>query len=173
MASAPTIAVFGAEGPLGSIVAERLARIFEVKVILSKKVTTLKQNPSISCCYVRPESLSELCDSLQGVDGAFVTTNTDFNAEDGYNEEVRWGEQIAESCLSAKVKHVVLHTAPSATQLWSLTSRHLDAKCAIGKIMKRRGVPLTCFTTAFFYEQLLEPPLKPRKQGNQTFAFGG
>ena len=166
--------MFGVEGSLGYSVAKRLAKHYHVKAIPTtpKVAENLTETDNLTVYDADKFKADKMHEILDGVSGVFVATNTDFNAPDGYNEEVRQGELIAEACSKAGVKHVVLHTALSVEQILGLGSRHMDAKCAIGEIMKRLNVPLTTITTPCFYEELLHPPLKPRKLPNGSFGFG-
>ena len=159
------IAVFGVEGPLGYSVAKRLAKHYHVRAIptTSKDVENLTETDNLTVYHADKFNTDKIHEILEGVSGVFVATTTDFNAPDGYNEEVRQGELIAEACSKAGVKHVVLHSALSVEQILGLGSRHMDAKCAIGEIMKRLNLPLTTITVPCFYEELIHPPLKPRK----------
>ncbi len=172
---AAAVAVFGAEGALGRAVAERLAGHFPVKVLLTKQLDTLSAESRCTVNYISYDSPSSIDRALEGVSRVFVTTLTDFNAVDGYNEEVRRGEVIAEACARARghvLRHVVLHSAPGVTQTLRLSARHLDAKCAIGEIMRRLGLPVTHLHLPCFYEDLLRPPFKPRKLDSDSFVFG-
>ena len=170
-----SIAVFGFEGPLGRAVANALARYFHVKAIVTTKhqeadnVTEIK---NLTVLQIDISSSSKVEEVLQGVSRVFVSTNTDFNSPDGYNDEVRRGQLIAEACSKAGVKHVVLQTALSVVQILGLSSRHMDAKRAVGEIMKRLNLPLTCIITPCFYQDMLHPPLKPKKLASGSFAFG-
>ena len=170
-----SIAVFGCEGPLGKAVANTFAGYFHVKAIVTGKhqytdnVTDIK---NLNVLKIDISSSSKVQEVLQGVSRVFVSTNTDFDSPDGYNEEVRRGDLIAEACSKVGVKHVVLQTALSVVQILGLTSRHMDAKCAVGEIMKRFNLPLTCIITPCFYQDMLHPPLKPKKLPSGSFAFG-
>ena len=170
-----SIAVFGFEGPLGRAVSNVLARYFHVKALVTAKhqeadnVTEIK---NLTVLQIDISSSSKVEEVLQGVSRVFVSTNMDFYSPDGYNEEVRRGQLIAEACSKAGVKHVVLQTALSVVQILGLSSRHMDAKCAVGEIMKRLNLPLTCIITPCFYQDMLHPPLKPKKLPSGSFAFG-
>ena len=170
-----SIAVFGFEGPLGRAVAIAVARYFHVKAIVATKhqeTDNVKQIKNLEVLQIDISSASKVQEVLQDVSCVFVSTNTDFDSPDGYNEEVRRGELIAEACSKAGVKHVVLQTALSVVQILGLSSRHMDAKCAIGDIMKRFNLPLTCIITPCFYQDMLQPPLKPKKLPSGSLAFG-
>ena len=168
------IAVFGVEGPLGNSVAKSLAKHYHVKAVLTtpKKAENLGEIDNLTVCHVDMFKAGKIEDILDGVSRVFVTTNTDFDSVDGYNEEVRQGELIAVACSKTGVRHVVFHTALSVVEILGPSSRHMDAKCAIGQIMKRLNLPLTNIITPCFYEELLHQPLKPKKLQNGSYAFG-
>ena len=173
-----TITVFGATGHQGGAVARTLARDsanFTVRGITRDvqqevKVGDLKQN-GVAVIQCDLDDVNSIRMSLNGADGCFVVTYTDFNEPDCIAKEKQRGKNIADACNLAGISHVVYSTQLHTTRVKGIEVRHLVAKAEIEDYFKSLNLPVTSLLVPCYYENFYDY-LKPRRVQGNNFVFG-
>lgn len=172
-----TITVFGATGHQGGAVARALARDtqnFVVRGITRDvqqevKVDELK-NAGVTATQCDLDDVNSIKTALDGADGCFIVTYTDFTEPECIQKEIQRGKNIADACALAGVPHVIYSTQLHTTRVKGIEVRHLVGKAEIEDYMRSKSLPMTCFLVPCYYENFFDF-LKPRKIDGNNFVL--
>lgn len=180
-----TITVFGATGHQGGAVARALARdsqnFKEVRGITRNvqqevKVENLK-NDGVVVIQCDLDNSDNIRMSLNGADGAFIVTYTEFGESDCIEKEIQRGKNIVDACIKAGVPHIVYSTQLHTTDVKGIEVRHLVAKAEIEEYIKKQkkekklvDLTLTFLLIPCYYENFYDF-LSPKKVSG-GFIFG-
>ncbi|KDN45654.1 hypothetical protein RSAG8_04738, partial [Rhizoctonia solani AG-8 WAC10335] len=149
----PIIAVCGATGFQGGSVASHLLRDgrFAVRA-LTRKPTSFRAKELVRAGATVVEAdfgnISSLRNAFEGCYGAFGVTDY----FDAFEEEAQHGFNIIDAAKAAKLKHLVMSTAPGVDSI-----KDIDVckyKHQTRAYLAKSGVPFTAFTPAFYYNDI-------------------
>ncbi len=164
----------GADSLLGAAVAKALSKDFKVKAVALGygSLAAGLSGPQIEVIKGNPDDFASLTSALQGSNGCFITTSTQYEYSDCLHREVCHGKNIAQACVQAGVQHIVVSSQPKVSTVIGLASRHMDAKAEIDVIVRSTGIPVTSLVVPVLYQDFLIPPLRPKRHDHFSFAIG-
>ena len=169
-----TVTVIGSDSLLGAAVAKALVKDCKVQAIplLSDAYSNSIRSAGVEVLTTSPDNVPALVEALRGSHGCFINTISDLSNPQGYAQEIQHGKNIAEACAQAGVSHVIYSTQLTVVKMLGLRAAHMDAKAEIEALLKYKNLPLTCIVVPVMFQQLLIPPLRPKRVDPYTFGLG-
>ncbi|KAG8684274.1 NmrA-like domain-containing protein 1 [Ceratobasidium sp. 395] len=164
------VAVCGATGAQGGSVAQYLLQHggYTVRALTRSpsgdKAQALKsQGAEIAFCDLANQE--QVLNALQGVYAVFGLTNF---WEHGDEAEIKQGKILADAAKKCGVTHFIWSSLPHD----ELKPRHWESKVIIENYLKEIGVPLTCISAAYYFENLwMFLPLKKNADGSYVLDW--
>ncbi|KAG8732172.1 NmrA-like domain-containing protein 1 [Ceratobasidium sp. 428] len=164
------VAVCGATGAQGGSVARYLLQHggYTVRALTRSpsgdKAQALKsQGAEIAFCDLANHE--QVLNALQGVYAVFGLTNF---WEHGDEAEIKQGKILADAAKKCGVTHFIWSSLPHD----ELKPRHWESKVIIENYLKEIGVPLTCISAAYYFENLwMFLPLKKNADGSYVLDW--
>jgi len=175
------VLVVGATGAQGGSVARRLLFVnhycLDGPPYAVRALTRNPRSPAAKALAARGAEIAvgslddpaSIQAALAGCDLVFGVTNY----WEHYGAEVRHGRNLVDAVAASDVRHLVLSTLASATELSGgrIEVPHMDTKAAIERYARDRLDAVTFVHVAYYYENFLTW-FRPQPQTDGTLAFG-
>lgn len=187
--SKKTIAVVGATGMQGGGLVRAILNDSHSEFVVRALTRNVKSDKAASLAKLGAEvveadldNLDSLKNAFRGTYGAFCVTN--FWEHHSVEKEMQQAKNMAGAAKEGGLSHVVWSTLEDTRNWIPLSDErmptlqgkykvpHFDGKGASDKYFVESGVPSTILLTAFYWDNLLQPGLAPKRGEDGNLVFG-